>query len=73
MHLIKRILNAPILNSLAPREQFWDCQTTKDHITDNGYWGRSLDEWPQLMRKYADDNVMMSALGGCIFYLQKVR
>jgi DNA mismatch repair protein MSH6 len=71
MRLIKRIPDVT-LNGLAPVKEFWDADVTIEHLVRSQYLG-AIETWPDVLQKYKDNRTVMSAIGGCISYLDKLR
>eukprot|EP00761_Pharyngomonas_kirbyi_P004414 gb/GECH01004418.1/.p1 GENE.gb/GECH01004418.1/~~gb/GECH01004418.1/.p1 ORF type:complete len:1061 (+),score=256.66 gb/GECH01004418.1/:1-3183(+) len=71
--IIKQALEEPIMNGLTPVKEFLDRTGTIDQIEFCNYFGTSEQaEWPEVIQKYLDHSLVISALGGCIWFLKSL-
>jgi DNA mismatch repair protein MSH6 len=65
-----------IWNKLKPGKEFWEADTTTRELTSNGYFeSQSSDEakeWPEALESAKDKELVMSAFGALLCYLQTV-
>ncbi|KAI9280014.1 muts domain V-domain-containing protein [Sporodiniella umbellata] len=79
LKLIKMTLNEPIWNMVLPETEFWDEQTTEDELKMNNYFGSSMTDEEQntgfdtAIQTLHSDPILMSALGGMIWYLRSLK
>ncbi|KAI8584582.1 hypothetical protein K450DRAFT_216999 [Umbelopsis ramanniana AG] len=72
--LLKNTLSNPIWNQLMPEREFWDERVTEDEIRIAKYYERDgKDEWPQVLVEAKEHPILMSALGGLIWYLRSLK
>ncbi|KAG2172300.1 hypothetical protein INT43_004842 [Umbelopsis isabellina] len=81
MRLLKNTLHNPIWNQLIPEREFWDERVTEDEIRIGKYFMKDergevavIDyDWPQTLLDAKNSPVLMSALGGLIWYLRSLK
>ncbi|ORX63094.1 hypothetical protein DM01DRAFT_208046 [Hesseltinella vesiculosa] len=80
MRILKDCLANPLWNVLTPETEFWDGRVTIDEIrigayftTDDNINMDSIDDWPSELKEMADKQVLMSAVGGLLWYLRSIK
>ncbi|KAI8377990.1 muts domain V-domain-containing protein [Radiomyces spectabilis] len=74
--ILKNTLDSPIWNMLMPDIEFWDARTTADEIRIAGYFNSNLDNddsWPQAFKAALEKPILMSAVGGLLWYLRSLK
>ncbi|CAO3601033.1 unnamed protein product [Absidia cylindrospora] len=80
--ILKNCLNNPIWNMLIPGSEFWDERVTSDEIQIAGYFTdqkgddvdmESNDTWPSALQTASKTPILMSAVGGLIWYLRSLK
>ncbi|CAO3674545.1 unnamed protein product [Umbelopsis vinacea] len=72
--LLKNTLANPIWNQLMPDREFWDEMVTEDEIRIAKYYEKDgKDEWPAALIEAKSSPILMSALGGLIWYLRSLK
>ncbi|KAI8098718.1 muts domain V-domain-containing protein [Halteromyces radiatus] len=79
--ILKNCLNNPIWNMLIPESEFWDDRVTADEIRIGAYFTQgnsnddldSMDSWPTALQTAAKTPVLLSAIGGLIWYLRSLK
>lgn len=64
-----------IWNRLKPQKEFWEADTTIREIMSKGYFSGGSDDmknWPEHLRESKDKELVMSAFGALVCYLQTV-
>lgn len=62
-----------IWSHLKPGVEFWDADTARRELSANNYFVTEEggeDIWPETLQQYKDDDLVMSAVGGLVYYLQ---
>ncbi|KAF8925476.1 DNA mismatch repair protein msh6, partial [Dissophora ornata] len=68
-----------IWNHLQPDSQFWNALTTVDEIRVHQYFGPDApgsvasECWPSAVQQMKDNDAVMSALGGLVWYLRSLK
>lgn len=66
-----------IWNKLAPGKEFWEARTTLREIISAEYFSEgepeNMDKWPQILVDSQDKELVFSALGGLLNYLQHLK
>lgn len=83
LNLLKLHLDKHAMMSPRSKNDFWDYQTTIDKLTFEYFindetkdWGPDKiqkEVWPETLRLYKDDELVIRTLGGCISYLEEVQ
>ncbi|KAI8886290.1 DNA mismatch repair protein Msh6 [Backusella circina FSU 941] len=71
--LLKNSLSEPLWNMLIPEREFWSSMTTQDELRIRGYFGEEESNFPEALKKVKDNDVVMSAFGGMIWYLRSLK
>ena len=61
-----------IWNKLKPEKEFWDASTTVRELNSRGYFGEDEDGWPDALHNVQSQQLVMSAMGALLYYLQSV-
>ncbi|KAH6609072.1 dna mismatch repair msh6 [Trichoderma cornu-damae] len=63
-----------IWTHLRPGTEFWDADTSRRELTCGKYFVKGEDEgeetWPGALQELKDDDLVMSAIGGLVYYLR---
>ncbi|KAI5808526.1 DNA mismatch repair protein msh6 [Peziza echinospora] len=66
-----------IWNKLKPGKEFWDARTTVRELISGEYFSQedpeNMDNWPTILKESEEKELVMSALGGLISYLQHLQ
>lgn len=66
-----------IWNKLAPGKEFWEARTTIREIISAKYFSKDepedMDKWPEVLVNSQDKELVLSALGGLLSYLQHLK
>jgi DNA mismatch repair protein MSH6 len=62
-------------NYLKPDKEFWDAELTRRDIDASGYFATGEDRkaWPEVLEEARSKDLVMSALGGLIWYLRVLK
>ncbi|KAI9301123.1 muts domain V-domain-containing protein [Cunninghamella echinulata] len=77
--ILKNSINDPIWNMLDPDTEFWNERVTEDEIRIGGYFSEEdtdmgLNEsWPPALQEATKTPILMSSLGGLIWYLRSLK
>eukprot|EP01122_Echinamoeba_exundans_P011099 TRINITY_DN4299_c0_g1_i2.p1 TRINITY_DN4299_c0_g1~~TRINITY_DN4299_c0_g1_i2.p1 ORF type:complete len:1136 (-),score=256.23 TRINITY_DN4299_c0_g1_i2:4242-7649(-) len=74
-HVLTHTLAVPPPHTPLRREAWWDAPTMIDKLKYGDYLSpkSKIEDWPAALKFYAEDDLVMSALGGCAAYLHSAQ
>eukprot|EP00667_Euglena_gracilis_P003316 EG_transcript_3322 len=69
--MLRREVVDPIVNKLVPGKEFWAAAETRRQLDAGAYFAEG--DRPDALTRFWEDDLVMSALGGCVCYLRRLK